>query len=76
MDFDAELVENDDKDGFAVRALDPAVNGEVCRATDQSLTNAYYGRTLSPREIAAGTVSNPQSEPLQQALGQASTLTR
>ena len=22
-------------DGFAVRALDPALNGEVCRATDQ-----------------------------------------
>lgn len=43
---------------------------------NQSLTNAYYGRTLSPREIAAGTVSNPQSEPLQQALGQASTITR
>ena len=43
---------------------------------NQSLTNAYYGRTLSPREIAAGTVSNPQSEPLQQALGQAATITR
>ncbi len=43
---------------------------------NQSLTNAYYGRTLSPREIAAGTVSNPQAEPLQQALGQAATTTR
>ncbi|USX17586.1 lipid-binding SYLF domain-containing protein [Oxalobacteraceae bacterium OTU3REALA1] len=43
---------------------------------NQSLTNAYYGRTLSPRKIAAGTVSNPQSEPLQQALGQAATITR
>ena len=43
---------------------------------NQSLTNAYYGRTLSPREIAAGTVSNPQAEPLQQALGQAATITR
>lgn len=43
---------------------------------NQSLTNAYYGRTLSPREIAAGTVSNPQSGPLQQALGQASTTAR
>ncbi len=29
------LIKNNDKDGFAVRALDPAVNGEVCRATDQ-----------------------------------------
>lgn len=43
---------------------------------NQSLTNAYYGRTLSPREIAAGTVSNPQAEPLQQALGQAATIAR
>lgn len=43
---------------------------------NQSLTNAYYGRTLSPREIAAGTVSNPQAEPLQQALGQAATTAR
>lgn len=43
---------------------------------NQSLTNAYYGRTLSPREIAAGTVSNPQAEPLQQALGEAATITR
>lgn len=23
------------KDGFAARALDPALKGEVCRATDQ-----------------------------------------
>lgn len=43
---------------------------------NQSLTNAYYGRTLSPREIAAGTASNPQSEPLRQALGQAATIAR
>ncbi|HEX8405953.1 MAG TPA: lipid-binding SYLF domain-containing protein [Duganella sp.] len=43
---------------------------------NQSLTNAYYGRTLSPKDIAAGKVSNPQAEPLQQALGQASTSAR
>ena len=24
-----------DQDGFAVRALDPALNGRVCRASDQ-----------------------------------------
>lgn len=43
---------------------------------NQALTNAYYGRTLSPRDIADGSVSNPQAQPLQQALGQASTVTR
>ncbi|MBP6305972.1 MAG: hypothetical protein KA360_08440, partial [Giesbergeria sp.] len=26
------------QDGFAVRALDPALNGRVCRAPDQVLT--------------------------------------
>lgn len=39
---------------------------------NQSLTNAYYGRTLSPKDVADGSVSNPQAQPLQQALGQAS----
>ncbi|MYM76239.1 hypothetical protein GTP56_29185, partial [Duganella sp. FT134W] len=43
---------------------------------NQSLTNAYYGRALSPKDIADGSVSNPQAQPLQQALGQASALTR
>ncbi|MFS2134460.1 lipid-binding SYLF domain-containing protein [Duganella sp. Dugasp56] len=43
---------------------------------NQNLTNAYYGRTLSPKDIAAGTVSNPQAQPLQQALGEASTITK
>lgn len=43
---------------------------------NQAMTNAYYGRTLSPQDIAAGTVSNPQAQPLQQALGSASTVAR
>jgi lipid-binding SYLF domain-containing protein len=43
---------------------------------NQNLTNAYYGRTLAPEDIAAGTVSNPQAQPLQQALGEASTITK
>lgn len=43
---------------------------------NQDLTNAYYGRTLSPSDIADGNVSNPQARPLQQALGQASTSAR
>lgn len=38
---------------------------------NQELTNAYYGRTLSPRDIADGSVTNTQSQPLQQALAQA-----
>lgn len=38
---------------------------------NQALTNAYYGRALSPADIADGSVSNPQAQPLQQALGQA-----
>lgn len=40
---------------------------------NQEMTNAYYGRGLSPRDIAAGNVSNPQSQPLQQALAAAVT---
>ncbi|MYM97010.1 lipid-binding SYLF domain-containing protein [Duganella vulcania] len=43
---------------------------------NQDLTNAYYGRALSPRDIATGAVSNPQAQPLQQALGQVSTSAR
>lgn len=38
---------------------------------NEKLTNAYYGRTLSLKDIAAGSVSNPQAQPLQQALAQA-----
>lgn len=41
---------------------------------NQSLTNAYYGRTLSPRDIAQGSVNNPQAQSLQQALAQAAGL--
>ncbi len=40
---------------------------------NQSLTNAYYGRTLSPKDVADGGVANTQSQPLQQALATAST---
>lgn len=43
---------------------------------NQALTNAYYGRSLSPKDIADGSVSNPQAQPLQQALGQAATTPR
>lgn len=43
---------------------------------NEKLTNAYYGRALTPKDIAAGSVGNPQARPLQQALLQASTVTR
>lgn len=43
---------------------------------NQSLTNAYYGRALWPKDIAEGSVSNPQAQPLQQALGQASAVVK
>ena len=39
---------------------------------NEKLTNAYYGRTLSPKDIASASVSNAQAKPLQQALGRAS----
>jgi lipid-binding SYLF domain-containing protein len=38
---------------------------------NQELTNAYYGRTLAPHDIAQGNVTNTQAQPLQQALAQA-----
>lgn len=40
---------------------------------NEKLTNAYYGRALTLKDIAAGSVSNPHALPLQQALLQAST---
>lgn len=43
---------------------------------NQGLSGAYYKRTLSPQEIAAGTVSNVQSQALQQALAAAATTVR
>lgn len=43
---------------------------------NESLTNAYYGRALTAKDIAAGSVSNPQAQPLQQALMQASASAR
>jgi len=39
---------------------------------NEKLTNAYYGRTLAPKDIASAGVSNAQAKPLQQALGRAS----
>ena len=39
---------------------------------NEKLTNAYYGRTLSPKDIASASVSNAQAKPLRQALGRAS----
>jgi lipid-binding SYLF domain-containing protein len=38
---------------------------------NEKLTNAYYGRALTPKDIAAGSVSNQHAQPLQQALLQA-----
>ncbi|QGZ37960.1 lipid-binding SYLF domain-containing protein [Pseudoduganella flava] len=35
---------------------------------NQQLTNAYYGRTLSASDVVAGKTSNPQAEPLVQAV--------
>ncbi len=39
---------------------------------NEKLTNAYYGRTLAPKDIASASVSNAQAKPLRQALGRAS----
>jgi lipid-binding SYLF domain-containing protein len=39
---------------------------------NEKLTNAYYGRTVSPKDITNASVSNAQAKPLQQALGRAS----
>lgn len=41
-----------------------------------NLTNAYYGRALSPKDVADGDVSNPQAQPLQQALAEAATMAK
>lgn len=38
---------------------------------NEQLTNAYYGRALSPGDVATGSVTNPQSASLQQALARA-----
>ena len=35
-----QRLQTTDQDGFAVRALDPALNGRVCRAPDQQLNQA------------------------------------
>ncbi len=43
---------------------------------NQDLTNAYYGRILSPKDIAAGGVANPLAQPLRQALAKASTVAK
>lgn len=39
---------------------------------NQTLTNAYYGRTITPRDVATGTVRSDQAQALQQALAAAS----
>ena len=38
------------------------------------LTNAFYGRSLSPKDFAAGTMEDPHALPLQQALSEASAM--
>lgn len=43
---------------------------------NETLTNAFYGRTLTIKDIAAGSAANPQAEPLQKALLQASTMAK
>lgn len=43
---------------------------------NEKLTDAYYGRALTPKDIASGSVSNPHAQPLQQALLQASTVVK
>lgn len=35
---------------------------------DHTLNNTYYKKAVGPREIVAGNVTNPQAEPLRQAL--------
>lgn len=39
---------------------------------NRTLTNAYYGRTITPRDVATGAVKNDQAQALQQALATAS----
>jgi lipid-binding SYLF domain-containing protein len=41
---------------------------------NQHLTDAFYGRTMSPKDFAAGNIDDPQALPLQQALGEASAM--
>ena len=41
---------------------------------NQHLTNAFYGRSLSPKDFAAGTIEDPHALPLQQALSEASAM--
>ena len=41
---------------------------------NQHLTNAFYGRSLSPKDFAAGTMEDPHALPLQQALSEASAM--
>lgn len=39
---------------------------------NQHLTDAFYGRALSPKDFAAGNIDDPHALPLQQALNEAS----
>lgn len=39
---------------------------------NERLTNAYYGRTLAPKDITSAGLNNAQAKPLQEALGRAS----
>ncbi|MGK5054974.1 lipid-binding SYLF domain-containing protein [Janthinobacterium sp. RB2P8] len=41
---------------------------------NQHLTDAFYGRTLSPKDFAAANTDDPHALPLQQALGEASAM--
>lgn len=40
---------------------------------NEQLTNAYYERSLTPADVAAGSVHSPRASPLQQALARAAT---
>lgn len=41
---------------------------------NQHLTDAFYGRALSPKDFAAGNIDDPHALPLQQALSEASAM--
>ena len=41
---------------------------------NQQLTDAFYGRSLSPKDFAAGNIEDPHALPLQQALSEASAM--
>ena len=43
---------------------------------NQHLTDAFYGRTLSPKDFATANIDDPRAAPLQQALSEASAMSK